>query len=168
MALVGLSRSVRLTRPAIQILQTNPHARPVSQRRRHLSARISVSRPRRQQRENEASSAIAIVSPFFTPARAPQAFRLRSGGKPSSFSSHPEAGSRCCGMHTFRRLWEIGFVRIPASYVESRSLAVSVVFQYSADSNTSGLLRVFFQRVENLGLHDADIAAPSDLAGGTK
>jgi hypothetical protein len=55
---------------------------------------------------------------------------------------------------------------MPAPYVESRSHAVSVVLQYSAISNTSGLLRVSFPRVENLGLHDADIAEPSDLAEG--
>src|SRR6266542_2857659 len=62
MASVGLSRNARLMRLAIHsriILPTNPYARPVSQRRRHLSVRISVSRPRLQQRENEASSAIS-------------------------------------------------------------------------------------------------------------
>src|SRR5262245_17822001 len=62
MALVGVSRSLRLMRPASNsrfILPTNPYARPVSQRRRHLSARILVSRLRRQQRENEAGSAVA-------------------------------------------------------------------------------------------------------------
>src|SRR5262249_59816429 len=63
MASVGLSRSARLTRLAIHsriILPTKPYTRSVSQCRRHLSVGISVIRPRLQQRENEASSAIAI------------------------------------------------------------------------------------------------------------